>query len=71
MIKQKVLLSSKEVNIILHRLTSQLIERFNPSQITVADTENIKFTQQILVDSNISLFKFLFHNLIPCLLKTL
>lgn len=43
--------------------TSKLIERFNPSQITVADTENIKFTQQMLVDSNISLFKFLFHNL--------
>tara|TARA_B110001450_G_scaffold94443_1_gene89563 strand:+ start:193 stop:735 length:543 start_codon:yes stop_codon:yes gene_type:complete len=35
MIKQKVLLSSKEVNIILHRLTSQLIEKHDDFSNTV------------------------------------
>jgi pyrimidine operon attenuation protein/uracil phosphoribosyltransferase len=35
MIKQKVLLSSKEVNIILHRLTSQLIEKHEDFSNTV------------------------------------
>ena len=35
MIKQKVLLSSKEVNIILHRLTTQLIEKHQDFSNTV------------------------------------
>jgi pyrimidine operon attenuation protein / uracil phosphoribosyltransferase len=35
MIKQKVLLNSKEVNIILHRLTSQLIEKHEDFSNTV------------------------------------
>jgi len=44
-------------------LISNLIERFNPSQIIVADTENIRLDGQVLIDSNISLFKFLLQNL--------
>ena len=45
-------------------LISNLIQKFNPSEIVVADTENIKFDKQILIDSNISLLKFLFQNLV-------
>ena len=45
-------------------LISNLIQKYNPSEIIVADTENIKFDKQILIDSNVSLFKFLFQNLI-------
>ena len=44
-------------------LILQLVEKFNPSEFTIADTENIKFDKHLLIDINISLFKFLLTNL--------
>ena len=42
-------------------LISNLIQKYNPTEIILADTGNIKFDKQILIDSNVSLFKFLFQ----------